>query len=52
MPHNLQAEAIVLSNADLIIKWQTGWYGSTQNCHQSFSGNTHSSQATRGRKKE
>lgn len=26
-PHNLQAEAVSLSNAGLIIKWQTSWYG-------------------------
>ncbi len=28
-----------------------GWYGQTQYCHRSFSSDTHSSQATRGRKK-
>ncbi len=43
--------AISLSNAGLIIKWQTGWYRSTQDCHRKFSSDTHSSQATRGRKK-
>lgn len=50
IPHNLQAGTVSLSNAGLIIKWQTGWYGSTQNCHQSLSVNTHSSRATKGKK--
>ena len=45
LPHNLQAGAIVLSNADLIIKWQTGWYIPTQNYHLSSSGITHVYQA-------
>ncbi|WP_303224902.1 hypothetical protein [Alistipes communis] len=52
MPLNLQAEAVSLSNAGLIIKRQTDWYGSTQNCHRSFSGNTHICQAIKREKQE